>query len=81
MKKLRLEIDQLEVESFDVPVTPAARGTVHGRWTSPGEPCGRSQWGECVPSYEAPCWWTGDPMQDCYAPSDLNVCTDHPAYC
>jgi hypothetical protein len=78
MKKLRLEIDQLKVESFDVREEASAdRGTVHGRDSYSGEPCNRSNWGWCVPSYEAPCYWTGDPVQDCYPASELNPCTDY----
>lgn len=81
MKKIRLEVDALEVESFDVADSLADRGTVHGRGSWVEDPCQDSNYRECVPSYEAPCWWTGDPLLDCFAPSDVAPCTDHPAYC
>lgn len=78
MKKLRLEIDSLVVESFDVSDDASAgRGTVQGRETAVDEPCGQSHRVECAPSYEEPCWWTGDPMLDCYAPSEGAPCTDY----
>jgi hypothetical protein len=79
MKKLRLEMDDLRVESFDAsdPV-PEERGTVRGQQTYGTEgPCDSDPHGHCVPSYVAPCWWTGDRMQDCYPASELNVCTDY----
>jgi hypothetical protein len=77
MKKLRLEIDQLEIESFDLPEDgSAARGTVRGQQTLP-QPCYRSEVGECVPSYEAVCEWTGDPYMDCFAPTGVVPCTDY----
>jgi len=80
MKKIRLDLDALEVESFDVADSPVDRGTVHARQTSVEEPC--SGRGECVPSYEAPCWWTGDRMQDCLGNTEGGgPCTEYPAYC
>ena len=82
MKKLRLDLHQLEVESFDLPDARSSGGTVRGQEASFGtEPCDYSRYYECVDSYDAPCWWTGDPVQDCYPASMLNPCTDHPAYC
>jgi hypothetical protein len=77
MKKIRLALDALEVESFDVADSLADRGTVHGCGTGVDDPCQPSRFGECMVSYEAHCWWTGDPMRDCYAPSELNDCTDY----
>jgi hypothetical protein len=35
MKKLRLELDELAVESFDTAATDALGGTVHGQATEP----------------------------------------------
>lgn len=78
MKKLRLERNDLRVESFDVRAAPEAeRGTVRGHETYGQWPCPGTQFGECMPSYEVPCWWTGDPRLDCYAPSDVAPCTDY----
>jgi len=34
MKKLRLELDELAVETFDTSVTDALEGTVHGHFTN-----------------------------------------------
>lgn len=50
MKKLRLEIDELQVESFSTAADPEQRGTVFGRAThvSPCEPTAYSRcWGLC----------------------------------
>lgn len=38
-RKLRLELDQLSVETFPTSAAPEARGTVHGASGGPGEPC------------------------------------------
>lgn len=81
MKKIRLDLAALEVESFDVANSPADCGTVHGRETRVDDPCYRSDNTECVDSYNVPCRWTGDPMQDCLAPSAAAPCSDLPAYC
>jgi hypothetical protein len=81
MKKLRLEIDSLVVESFDVPDASAGRGTVRGRESAPDEVCGPSREGGvggCPRSYEQTCWWTGDPQLDCYDPTEVAYdCTDY----
>jgi len=80
MKKIRLDPEALAVESFDVADVPAEVGTVHARQTSVEDPCSGGDY--CVPSYEAPCWWTGDPKLDCLGASmDIVPCTDYPAYC
>jgi hypothetical protein len=83
MKKLRLAVEDLRVESFDVREdVPDARGTVRAEQQSYRDQwCDQTDFDHCPPSYEVPCWWTGDPMQDCYPPSELNPCTDYPAYC
>ncbi|HEU4456989.1 MAG TPA: hypothetical protein VFR81_28225 [Longimicrobium sp.] len=36
MKKLRLELDELAVETFDTQAAPALEGTVHGYFTQVG---------------------------------------------
>jgi hypothetical protein len=65
MKKLRLEIEQLAVESFEASEPAAGAGTVHGR----GETAGCDSIRLCLPddpSYDpctetgVPCWDTGD---------------------
>jgi len=77
MNKIRLDLDALEIDSFDVTDSPADRGTVQAYRTWGGEGCPPSN-DYCVPSYEARCWWTGDPMQDCLPASiDIVPCTDH----
>jgi len=76
MKKIRLDPEALAVESFDVANSPADRGTVQARQTWAEVPC--SGGGECLPSHEAPCWWTGDRMLDCMATTeDLAPCTEY----
>jgi hypothetical protein len=75
MKKIRLDPEALVVESFDVADVSAEGGTVYARQTSVEEPCSGDY---CVPSHEAPCWWTGDRMQDCLGASmDIVPCTDY----
>ncbi|MBB4635013.1 hypothetical protein [Longimicrobium terrae] len=82
MGKLRLKMEDLRVETFRVrPDAPGGRGTVHGQESGREGGCAQSYYDLCEPSYEKPCYWTGDPRQDCYAPSALNVCTDYPGYC
>lgn len=66
MKKLRLELDKLAIESFDVKKEGAdARGTVKGN-----EDC--TCYGSCAPycgaSYQWRCSWTGDPRDVCISP-------------
>ncbi len=37
MKKIRLDLERLRVETFDTTVAdPRARGTVHGQWSQVG---------------------------------------------
>jgi hypothetical protein len=81
MKKIRLDPEALKVESFDVADSPADRGTVHGRETQVDDFCQPSPIDGCMASYDVPCRWTGDPMQDCFAPSAVAPCSDYPAYC
>jgi len=82
MRKLRLEVTDLRVESFEArDEEAAARGTVHGLASERDGWCDGTDFDRCPPSYEAPCYWTGDPVQDCYPASQLNPCTDYPAYC
>ncbi|MBB4635014.1 hypothetical protein [Longimicrobium terrae] len=82
MGKLRLKMEDLQVESFDVRQdAPAERGTVRGQQSRDEGWCEGTDFDRCPPSYEAPCYWTGDPRQDCYPASQLNPCTDYPAYC
>lgn len=71
MKKLRLDLHKIEVESFGLPGTADHHESWH---VSGGGP-------DCVPSYEVSCWWTGDPMQNCNPASVLNPCSDYPLYC
>jgi hypothetical protein len=41
MRKIRLELDRLDVESFEVRPEAAGDGTVHGQWSQPGTCDGR----------------------------------------
>jgi len=53
MKKLRLDFESIEVESFDTsPLDPRQRGTVHGRGTY-HEPC--TGVGDCLVMTNEPC--------------------------
>jgi hypothetical protein len=37
MKKIRLDLERLHVETFETTAAePPARGTVHGQWSQPG---------------------------------------------
>ena len=49
MKKIKLELDRLQVESFDTAAAESdSRGTVHGHWSQMGTCDGRAatcQWG------------------------------------
>jgi hypothetical protein len=70
MKKLKLEIDALEVESFDASGTRAEAGTVHGR----GETAGCDSLRICGPtdpSYD-PCPVTST---QCDSDGTWTVCT------
>ncbi len=81
MKKIRLDLDELAVESFDVTESTEGSGTVQAYGSWGGETC-QSRGDYCEPSYEAPCWWTGDPMLDCMATTEDGApCTGHLAYC
>lgn len=51
MRKLRLELDALRVETFDTMSPGGARGTVNGRvYSEPGNTCADSC-NECHPNY------------------------------
>lgn len=82
MGKLRLKMDDLRVESFDVREdVPAERGTVRAQGSRYEGSCEGTDYDHCPPSYAVPCYWTGDPQQDCNPASVLNPCTDYPGYC
>jgi hypothetical protein len=65
MKKLRLDLEELAVESFEVREEAAARGTVKGH----------GSWDYCEPSIEAECPWTGNPVKDCWPAPSWAECT------
>ncbi|HEU0012485.1 MAG TPA: hypothetical protein VFQ45_02315 [Longimicrobium sp.] len=79
MRKLKLDLDELEVQSFDTTTDPGApRGTVHGAETDE-ETCEKScWWGTCelhcsgggTCNEPGPCVWTPDIScyQTCNAP-------------
>lgn len=61
MKKLRIEIEQLQVDTFEIGDVPMARGTVraHKPWTDPGY---------CAPTEDAYCtggWGCSNPEFTC----------------
>lgn len=83
MKKIRLNVDELEVRSFETETAPKSRGTVHGRgYTQGGE---QSCYQACFPMthefdtcYQtgltcgATCDWGCDSRAVC--PSDTGHC-------
>lgn len=76
MKKLRLDLEELAVESFEVREEAAARGTVKGHLSHVEEgSCGVSCWDYCEPSIEAECPWTGNPVKDCWPAPSWAECT------
>ena len=56
MKKIRLELDHLRVDSFATAEADEGRGTVHGHWSQPGTCDGRvatcQYGGTCGPGCE-----------------------------
>ena len=65
MEKIRLELEALEVETFDADAPEAERGTVHGH----SDLC-QTQWGQytCVNYYSC------DPWIECLATIVDNTC-------
>jgi hypothetical protein len=55
MKKLRLNVDELAVESFAVAAGDALRGTVLARAGANGEPCPRTDESTCDPHQACGC--------------------------
>ena len=86
MKKLRLELNALAVESFEAGEDVASgRGTVRGRgytqeyhYSACGSvlPCCAPsiEMGYCVLSVEVECEYTTNPQKDCWAPSSWPDC-------
>jgi hypothetical protein len=57
MKKLRLDVDALQVDGFETAAEASARGTVQGRQTQPTDPL---YW----PSCQQTCGMIGDSKRD-----------------
>ena len=81
MKKLRLELDELAVESFNVEKDEAFRpGTVKGNdislacETDDEYWCRESAHDPCGPSWEVECWWTTNPQVDCLPSYGVTGC-------
>jgi hypothetical protein len=84
MKKIRLNVDELEVRSFDTEAAPEPRGTVRGREYSlnefschPDQGCfwGTQEWDNCAATNAtcgASCDWACDSYQTC--PADTSCC-------
>ena len=71
MEKLRLKLDQLEVESFAVVRDGAGRrGTVEARDSGATQLYHISCMGYCGPSVEQACETTNDPILDCLCTGD-----------
>jgi len=74
MRKLRLDIEALQVEQFSTQASPAEQGTVEAHCgTSPG-PC----WTTCDPyGQNASCWETCDPHQYTCCHTCGKTCADY----
>ena len=55
MNKLRLNVDELAVESFATGTDAELRGTVLGRVAADGEPCPRTDESTCDPNQMCAC--------------------------
>lgn len=60
MKKVKLALDALLVESFEVEPAKSAKGTVHGHWSDlpyscPAHSCGGYSCDSCIPCSEFDC--------------------------
>lgn len=81
MRKIRLDVDALRVDSFDTAEQGGdARGTVRGNWTRYyGGTCIETQCGAQCPSGPHPCEgsyaWT-DGMAVCPCAGDTGACID-----
>ena len=85
MKKIKLDLDELAVESFNIPAADGQDGTVEGRVTTYTEAPNRScPQGACYsyPAFSCPSQcparcggedWTEDP-EDCYVDTSLVTC-------
>ena len=65
MKKLTLDVEALEVTTFETSGMPAARGAVHGHDATHGHTCQIS----CDPSCISTC-----PVAPCYTGDETCVC-------
>lgn len=95
MKKLRLNLDELEVESFETEAEHAERGTVHGHaqysaYCPPGESLQASNCPTCQQTCVATCYgqntcegvFTCGPGSTCLGTCDpFNGCNNSWAYC
>lgn len=69
--KLRMDVDALHVESFDVREEAAPRrGTVRAKQSD----CAMSM-NSCGPSLDQLCQWTTDPQADCWRPTWWDGCS------
>jgi hypothetical protein len=89
MKKLKLDVEALEVDSFEPAAESRLRATVHGReWSDPGcqetvEPgvtCAASCQGTCrsCPADPTCGYWTCSCDTYCGTPSCVNTCGCEP---
>ncbi|MBB4635215.1 hypothetical protein FHS01_001225 [Longimicrobium terrae] len=69
MRKIKLKLEQLEVEAFATDAAGPANGTVHGREYTVGQDCATVQPGRggCENSGVASCAW---------CPADTQTCQD-----